>query len=383
MKKHLVLLLLLMVPAISFSQEEDVMDAMNYSSKEKDSYYEERIKNYKPWEPMDVDEIRAYKNPFFEIKEIKRYTPYKESEERQQYYYESLKPKFQSCPELASKVGNKQIVKYGKKGSVEAIVYKRYEYSFASEVCIDVAYSDNGGESWSFYYTGITHCQPLCVKSQTPTPLFNEQGDLQLEACLLRQISQPTLGHPFDYELVKDGLLLTIDLDVLRKDSDGDGLMDIMETWYLTDPFDVDSDGDGIADGLDMNPRRSGLRSDKTAIFEYLINNEYSDSILTIAPEVCYASEATRAVMIVTDNADIYAVQPKNDRLIVLSTEEYENMGKYYQPMREIIVSPLFKVDEEEDCYLVSIVNNYGSREYLVTKIDNGWKMQVVEMGIF
>ena len=123
MKKYFSLLLLvLLAPAILLAQEEEEINEPDYASKEKDSYYQERIKNYKPWEPMDISEIQAYKNPFFEVKEIKKYTPYKESEEHQKYYYESLKPKFASCPELASKVGNKQIVKYGKKTLIHEII---------------------------------------------------------------------------------------------------------------------------------------------------------------------------------------------------------------------------------------------------------------------
>ena len=377
MKKYVSLLLL--VPMLSFAQ--DVEKA--YRSKEKEEYHNDWVNNYKPWEPMDINEIQAYKNPFFEVKEMKKYTPYKGSEEHQKYYHKSLTSKFKASPELASKVDNKQIVKYEKKGLMEAIVYKRYEYPFANEASIDVAYSNNGGESWTFYYTGITHGQPLCLKSRSKTPLFNEQGDLQLEACLLRQISQPTRGYPLDYELVKDGLLLTIDLESLRKDSDGDGMTDIVETWYMTDSYDIDTDGDGITDDLDMNPRRSGLRSDKTAIFEHLINYEFTDTLLTIAPDVCYTSETTRTVMIVTDNADIYAVQPKSNRIIMLSAEEYENMRKYYQPMRKMNVSPLFKVDEEEESYLVSIADDSGIWEFVVKKIDDGWKMDVVAIGIF
>ena len=384
MKKHLVLLLLLLVPTFSFAQEEEEIDEVsNYPSKEKDAYYQEWGKNYKPWKPLDENEIKAYKNAFFAWEEIADFTPFQEGEDHQRYYYESLKHRFDDCPELAAKIDKRQVMRYETRDSVEAIVYKSYEYFLAHEPSIYVAYSEDQGQSWTFFYTGITHCQPLCFKPQSKMPLFNKQGDLQLEACLLRQISPLSLGHAPDYELDKDGLLLTIDFETLRMDSDGDGLTDIVEARYMTDPFNRDTDGDGIADGLDLNPRFALPRSEKTSVFEHLIDNQLSDTILLIASEVCYADEKTKTVMVVTDNPDLQSVQPKTRRAIILSKEEFEKAGKFYQPMNKLYFTPLFKVDNEENVYLVSILEGTGTWEYVVKKIENGWKREVISMGIF
>lgn len=384
MKKHLSLLLVLLIPVFVFAQlEDEIDDVSNYPSKEKDMYYQEWVKSYKPWEPLEENEIKAYKNAFFALEEISVYTPFQEGEEHQRYYYESLKPKFDACHELAAKIDKRQIVKYEKRGLLEAIVYKNYEYFLAHEPSIYVAYSEDDGASWSFYYTGITHCQPLCFKPQSKKPLFNNKGDLQLEACLLRQISPLRLGSAPDYELVKDGLLLTIDLETLHKDSDGDGLSDIVEKRYMTDPFNSDTDGDGVADGLDLNPRMSVPRSEKTVVYEYLIQSQIADTIPLAVPELCYANEKTRTVRIVTDCPDLQAVQPSTMRVIVLSEEEYENFNKYFVPMDSYHLSPMFKVDNEEDTYQVSVTNNFGTLDCLVKKIDNGWKMNVISHGIF
>lgn len=384
MKNYLTLLLLLLAPAFSFAQEEDeVFDEADYPSKEKDAYYQERVKNYKPWRPLDENEIKAYKNAFFALEEITDYTPFQEGEEHQRYYYESLKPRFDACPELASKIDKRQVVRYEKRGSTEAIVYKRYEYFLAFEPSVYVAYSEDGGASWLHYYTGITLCQPLYLKPQSPMPLFNKEGDLQLEACLLRQISSFWLGHVSDYELVKDGLLLTIDMETLRKDSDGDGLTDIEEARFMTDAFNSDTDGDGIADGLDLNPRMSVPRSDKTAVYEYLIQLCFADSIPLTIPELCYANEKTRTVRIVTDCPELQAVQPRTMRVIVLSEEDYENSSKYFVPMDSYHLSPMFKVDDEEETYLVSVSARSGFWDCLVKKTDKGWKLDVISSGIF
>jgi len=384
MKRYLSLLLVLLVPAFSFAQEEEeIDDVSNYPIKEKDAYYQEWERNYKPWKPLDENEIKAYKNTFFMLEEITEYTPFQEGEDHQRYYYESLNSKFDACPELAAKIDKRQVMRYEKRGSVEAIVYKSYEYFMALEPSIYVAYSDDQGQSWTFYYTGITHCQPLCFKPQSKMPLFNNKGDLQMEACLLRQISSFWLGHVSDYELVKDGLLLTIDMETLRKDSDGEGLTDIVESRFMTDPFNSDTDGDGIADGLDLNPRMLVPRSEKTVVYEYLIQFCFADTIPLTASELCYANERTRTVRIVTDCPDLQAVQPRTIRVIVLSEEEYENSSKYFVPMDSYHLSPMFKVDDEEDVYLVSISDRSGFRDCLVRKIDKGWKMKVISSGIF
>ena len=106
MKQYITLLLLaLLVPTFSFAQEEDEIDDIsNYPSKEKDAYYQEWKRNYKPWKPLDENEIKAYKNAFFAWEEIADFTPFQEGEDHQRYYYESLKPRFDDCPELAAKI---------------------------------------------------------------------------------------------------------------------------------------------------------------------------------------------------------------------------------------------------------------------------------------
>ena len=383
MKKHLALLLFLLAPAVLLAQEEEEWGEIEYKSKEQDEYYRERVENYQPWKPLDKSEILDYTNDFFGIKEIKDFTPYQEAEEHQRFYYESLRSRFDSCQELATKVDKRQVIKYETRDSVEVIVYKSYEFSLASEPSVYVAYSSDNGTSWSFYYTGITYCQPLCFKPLSKLPLFNDKGQLQLEVCLLRQVSPLTLGHAADYELVKDGLVVTIDLSMLRKDSDGDGLTDIEESRFKTDPSNSDTDGDGVIDGLDLNPRMSVPRSEKTAIFESLVNDYRSDTIHITIPEMCYANDKTNPVLIVTDNPDLQSVQPQSKRVIVFSTVEFEKNAKFYYPMRELHISPLFKVDDKEDAYLVSITTNNGGDEYLVKRIGNIWKKVCVSTWIF
>jgi hypothetical protein len=53
----------------------------------------------------------------------------------------------------------------------------------------------------------------------------------------------------------KGWIKLYADNPDLAKDSDGDGLSDVVEKWMGLSPSNPDSDGDGIPDGIDKNPK--------------------------------------------------------------------------------------------------------------------------------
>ena len=96
-----------------------------------------------------------------------------------------------------------------------------------------------------------------------------------------------------------------------------------------------------------------------------------------------YADEKTSVVMIVTDNPDLQAVQPKTKRVIILTEEEFEKQGSFFNPLEQLFISPMFKVDNEDDAYLVHITNRSGSWECVVRKTGDGWTMDVISVGIF
>lgn len=55
----------------------------------------------------------------------------------------------------------------------------------------------------------------------------------------------------------KEGVCLSAKLEDLQRDSDGDGLTDLVEARLLTDPQQKDSDGDGLGDAQDALPQVS------------------------------------------------------------------------------------------------------------------------------
>ena len=71
MIKHISILLILLAPVFSFGQEHE------YKSKELEKYYKDL--NYKPFKPLSKKEILSFKNEFFEIRTISKYTPFSDS----------------------------------------------------------------------------------------------------------------------------------------------------------------------------------------------------------------------------------------------------------------------------------------------------------------
>lgn len=401
MKQYIsLLLLILLVPALSFAQGDDsefeeyekrFNEFMEQNkSSEEEAYYNNR--EYKEKKPLNKEVFSNYYDDFFKFTNVDDYTPYNDTLYFTPYQdsVDQLGMEYwwsDSLHQYVGEIDRFQIIKQEKKGDVEAFVYRdgEFENLFFGEPGIWVAYSENKGETWSYYYTGIVQRQPLFVKWYSSYPLINEKGDLQIEACLLRQTSP--FSHPIptqSYQLAKDGLLLTLDLETLRKDSDGDGLTDIVEAKFRTDPNNADTDDDGIPDNLDLNPRFASQRTDKSVIYEAVLNGvqipfwgeEEEETVfpIDVTPEMHYVVDTTETIMIVTDDPALQNSQPTKYRVIILTKEEYENNPRYFEnDLNDMSFTPLFKVDCKKDTYLFSYSFNTGGASYWVKKTDKGW----------
>jgi hypothetical protein len=377
---------------------------------------------------LDTAFILDFKSEYYEIRESElNYEPYS-SDKYSTPYSDSVYSIYRSNNydwtgveiEKIGKIKKTIILKYEKKDSIEAFIYESYEYeefSFSGESPgIWIAYSENNGEDWNYYYTGITQKQPVFVKFYSQRPLIKERGRLEIDACLLRQLSP--FSHPIptvSYECVKDGIYLVFDMNFIAKDSDGDGLTDIVEDKFFTNKYDKDTDGDGIPDNLDMNPRVNYPRTKKSKIYETILNGDvgnkdmdwafgrlffkgnntihyFTDSIETVLDIVTEDKgkkqrveymKPTETVLIVTDDKDLMGIQPKNYRVIFMTTEEYKNNVKLYNStLNRISLSPFFKVDGKRNTYLVSCSIGTGSHEYLVQKMIIGWRIRLLSTTI-
>ena len=350
---------------------------------------------------MTEDQIKHYKNNFFDFERIVDYTPYNDSlwltpyqdsvfNMKMKYIMRGEEPDFPR--QSVGKIDKHCILKHEKKGQIEAFVYEETLYGRPLPG-LWVAYSTDSGSSWEYYYTGLVQKKPLFVKWYSNSPLINDNGDLQIEACLF--IQDRTIGpwgmEHFKLALSEDGLLLTFDLQTLRRDSDDDGLTDIAEAKFHTDPNNPDTDGDGIHDNLDMNPRFSLPRTDKTIVFEAVLNEDerlpftwggaYELIPLDEVTLPSYATDTTPTLMIVTDDPNLLAVQPTRMRIIFLTSEEYDNEPHYYSDDLEgYRITPLFKADHLDDTFVFSMSSTKGSvweSGYYATRTKEGWDIGI------
>ncbi|WP_375768090.1 hypothetical protein NR798_41465 [Archangium gephyra] len=116
--------------------------------------------------------------------------------------------------------------------------------------------SQDGGKSWgSLLYTGLRQYRPYELAKKSSLPMLD--GDtLRLEASV-RELEEKSITFPpirLQMKREKKNLFLQARLSELQKDSDADGLPDLVEERFLTDPKAADTDGDGLSDGEDPLP---------------------------------------------------------------------------------------------------------------------------------
>ncbi len=118
--------------------------------------------------------------------------------------------------------------------------------------------SQDGGSHWSSpLYLGIHRLPEACYLplADSRLPLVSN-GTIQVEVTIWKQDKtqdgSPLQGYKYLWKSWNQ--YLSVRLDDLRRDTDGDGLTDLFEERILTDPRLPDTDGDGLPDGVDNQP---------------------------------------------------------------------------------------------------------------------------------
>lgn len=327
----------------------------------------------------------------FQYKEIEDYSPFDSAPNVTPYQDSIIKLSFEYWDDYQAmrkdKLGGVEkywVLKHETRDSIEAIVYESQRYNDFFNAGIFVAYSSNNGSTWDYYYTGLTQDAPMFIKWYSKYPLINTEGNVQIEACQRSGDGNSHWGWMSFPVVVKDGLLITFDLETLRKDSDGDGLTDIEEARLRTDPLRKDTDNDGIPDKLDLNPRCNVPRTDKTIIYEVILDENViipfhgdKDPIIIPFEEIAeshYCTDTTKTIMIVTDDPDIRSIQPKTQRVIFLSPEEMGDSKYSSGDLERIWFYPLEK--QEDGSYEVNVHHSSSGETYRVVKTSDGWAIE-------
>ena len=401
MKKLFLIYLIIMFSANLFAQEEE------YPSKESNEYYENYWSNFVFFTPLDTAFILGFQSEYYEIRESEQnYEPFSRFQYQTPYadsiwslFYSLYDSLFNSLDfdemidfdnvvidfdfETIGDIDKIQILKYEKNDSIEAFIYTSSEYEDRA-LGIWIGYSENNGKDWNYYYTGITQGQPVYVKYYSQRPLIKEKGILEIDACLLRQFSG--LFFP-EYECIRDGIYVAFDINVISKDSDGDGLTDIVEDKFRTDKYNKDTNGNGIPDNLDTNPRVNYPRTAKSIVYEAILRNEIGNKkgdwstgrlVLKRNNTSHYVTDSTITVLIVIDDKDLMGIRPQNHRVIFMTTDEYKNNTNHYNSgLNTLHLTPFFKVDNKKNTYKV-YYSFYVGKHYLVRKTIIGWRIRIL-----
>ena len=374
-----------------------------YTSKEEDEYYR-NWDSYVPFSPLDTSFILSFKSDFYEICEDEtnyepyspeKITPFLDSILSKMSFHDYYKKLIESNLEMerVGKIYKDQILKYEKRDAIEAFIYYSYELEnrYFGEAGIWIGYSENDGKDWDYYYTGIVQSQPVFVKYYSQRPLIKAKGKLEIDACLLRQLSPFTHPGPGpDFECIKEGIYLSFDINVISKDSDGDGLTDIVEEKLYTNKYNTDTDGDGVPDNLDTNPRVNFPRTEWSKIYEAILNDDIDwgkkgvGKLIFKENPTYFVTDATETVLIITDNEDLMGIRPKRYRAIFMKEDEYAINTKIYKSELNIMrFWPCFKVDNMRDTYKMTRSFNTWGDTYLIRKTKKGWTIEIISGWIF
>jgi len=111
------------------------------------------------------------------------------------------------------------------------------------------------------------------------------------------------------YEVIKEGVEFSINLDDLRKDSDQDGFNDLFEKFIGLNPNSADTDGDGIPDFKDPNPKYKSETSKFTVMYEMMVDEP--------------ATNANYSFTEILTNCDYFLkINPKSKKVLMYTTSE-------------------------------------------------------------
>ncbi len=118
-----------------------------------------------------------------------------------------------------------------------------------------VYFSHDGKTFRGPYHTGLRTFYPYHIdKKRRTIPYKNGAWLLPVRYRLLDDghICFPPVC--LDFFEREEAIIIGLPEEPLTRDSDGDGLTDLVEDRLVTDPFHPDTDGDGLTDAVDRNP---------------------------------------------------------------------------------------------------------------------------------
>jgi hypothetical protein len=404
-KQILILTLLIFTFHNSFSQDEK-----KYRSKEEDAYYDSLKKTweYKDFVPVSIE--IAKKNSYDYVKIVKVNNPsIYNSHQIFSAYWDSIVQsqkkedmkdfkKFDSIMQIIQneKIGiipKMSVIKQEKVGNNWAIIYfdSTYDDFIYGGWGYWIALSYDNGKTWKQYYTGLTENCYYFFKRNSNIPLWKDSVTLQIESTIVRQTSEVMHPIPATFETIQDSIAVQLDIRKIIQDSDNDGLTDIVENKMMLNPNNPDTDGDGIKDSEDKNPRYKSTKTEKSIIYETLIENFRPNKKgvmkIDLTNPPTYEKSKIDSLygdfesvnLFVTDDTDLQGLNLHNETMIIMSTKEYEDY-KLRHPSHfiESSYTQMFKCDKKKNTYKIQTHHLTGGSTYIIKKTGKGWKIFIL-----
>lgn len=323
-------LILLLLPFSLFGQSEE-----EFHSTEEDNYYKNLNRDYS-FKPTPVN--IASKNWFDHVRIVETTNEYKAPDinedimEKIGRNIDLLDP-----AKLQTIIRESQIIDHEERNGTTVILYmdSKFDEFMWGEPGYWIELNTNGESR--YFYTGLTkNYYYNLYKSELP--VWKNDSILQFRALNVRMIKpfiQPIEAPK--YETIRDNLIIELNLNQLMKDSDGDGLTDVVEDKMMTNPMFRDTDEDGISDLEDTNPRFRSIRTNRTLMFAGLLDNYINDTLKIRDNQIINSRRPSRIhdlepriYLIISDDPDVQRTPFDYNKHIILTTSEFEEYQKKY-----------------------------------------------------
>lgn len=283
-----------------------------------------------------------------------------------------------------------QVVKKYKSDKKWVVLFKDNAYNrvgYGTGYWVAISYSK--GKNWNYYYTGITENYPYVFKQNSTLPLLKNDSILEIECVKVHKevmdLMLPLLSRK---TVIKDSVFISVNLNEIIKDSDNDGITDVVENRFLLNPYNADTDGDGIPDGIDGNPRFKSKKTEIGILYQLLLEGNLNGKIdITKYCFECnnvkqYSSERypIKINVFVTDNPDEQQIYLQNQQIIFVNSTEYEDMRK--RKIENNCISVFPDKNKEKDTKRLEYHIHYGDTLFYfiqVTKKTKKWKFKILK----
>lgn len=358
----------------------------SYKSKEEDIYHENN--KYQDFKPPSVDIVKKHRLEHIKIL-------LSEDNSKQEINDTNIEKIKRDMEYLDLKKQGKELIKrnsimsYSNSKGTTATLFldSKYDEFMWGEPGYWINLTDKKGST--DYYTGLAQNYYVKILDLSGN-VWKNDSTLVFSAVRVRLV-EPFI-HPVSapkYEAI-DNVKVEISISELIKDTDKDGLTDIEEDKLMLNPRANDTDSDGINDFEDHNPRFKSVTTNETLVYKALFEAYGSDTIKIRNNKIIDLRQPRpgrtikpRTRLIVTDDPNLQRVDFEYNRTAILTQEEYEtSKAKYPVTLDETNVSPLFKVDDRPDTFVVSVSSDLGGEKYFISKLKDGFDIVQIESWI-